>query len=108
MLNQNMYFKNILDNHKDTSRKKSTYREIYSLQCIYYSGRESEKSMILTSFYKNQKKNKTKRKSKEWKLMKIINEFTMEKINKAKSQLFMKINKIDKTLAVRIKKKEKI
>lgn len=60
--------------------------------------------MILTSFYKIQKKNKAQRKSRK---QKSTSEFTIEKINKAKSWLLMKINKIGKTLAILIKKKEK-
>lgn len=60
--------------------------------------------MILTSFYKIQKKNKAQRKSRK---QKSISEFTIKKINKAKSWLLMKINKIGKTLAILIKKKEK-
>lgn len=63
--------------------------------------------MVFTCFYKNQKKNKAQRKLRA-EINEITNDFVIEKINKAKSWLFLKINKMNKTLVVLISKKENI
>lgn len=95
----------MLDNHTDISRERVLIGKFIAFN-TYIRVEESLKINDFNFLLQRLEKEQNRKKVKRTEINAIINEFSVEKINKGKSCLFM-INKIDRTLSLLINKKEK-